>query len=191
MDTPLRRRWRATACAVLAAFLGSSCSAAPERPDDPYATVIENASAQATSDFERSVFADRQVTRPEYEEAVTRYVRCAHEHGVQLSTIPQAGYFVYTFPDGGDADAVLSRCVDGTTALIEPIFVATLTNPHRDDMDDLIAACVVRSGLATPGYTGAQIKAEKEAARRAGREINLPFDEEDPRFAACMADPTA
>ena len=64
-----------------------------------------------------------------------------------------------------------------------------VTNPQAADMDDLIAACVVRTGMAPAGFTGAQIKAEKAAASRQKRSIDLPFDEDDPRWAACVGDP--
>jgi hypothetical protein len=173
---------------LVAAVLGA-CSA-PTEPADPYRPMVEQAAAQVTSDFERAVLADHKVTRGEYEEAVARYLRCANDQGVALSTIRQAGYYNYTFPQSAEAERIVTDCVRGTTELIEPIFVATLTNPNGEDLDDLIAECVVRKGLASPGYTGADIKAEKRAAIREKRGIDFPFDEEDERFTACVADPS-
>jgi hypothetical protein len=185
VDARHRRRWAAVLLPLLVAPVLIGCSTS----SDPYSAVVEKAARQATSDFERDVFADLRVTPAEYEEAVTRYIRCANDRGVKLTKIPQAGYYTYEFPQTAEAGAVLEECVKGTTVLIEPIYVEMITNPNREDIDDLIASCVVRKGLAPTGYSGAQIKAEKEAARRAGRGIDFPFDEDDPRFAECMADP--
>jgi hypothetical protein len=190
MPSPPRCGRLAAAVPLLVTAVLAGCSAPPEPAGDPYRPMVEQAAERATSEFERTVLSDYKVTRGEYEEAVARYLRCANDRGVELSTIRQAGYYNYTFPQSARAERIVNGCVRGTTELIEPIFVATLTNPNSEDLDYLIAECVVRKGLAPPGYTGADIKAEKRVAIREKRGIDFPFDEEDERFAACMADPS-
>jgi hypothetical protein len=190
MPSPSRRGRLAAGTALLVSAVLAGCSAPGEPAGDPYRPVVEQAAERATSDLERAVFADYKVTRGEYEEAVARYLRCANGQGVALATIPRAGYYNYTFPQSAEAERIVNDCVRGTTELIEPIFVAVLTNPNNRDLDDMIAECVVRKGLVSRGYSGADIKEEKRAAIREKREIDFPFDEEDDRFAACVADPS-
>src|SRR5437762_5310427 len=136
-----RHRRRSAAVLLPGLFLAApaACSSGP--PHHPYLAAVRSADRQATSDFERQVFADGRVTEAEYEEAVDRYVRCANERGVEVTKLRQpAGYYGYTYTEVPAADGILSSCAEGTTVLIEPIYVAMVTNPQAADMDDLIAA---------------------------------------------------
>jgi hypothetical protein len=149
---------------------------------------MEAARKKATSDFERDVLADLDISRAEYEEAIRRYVRCVEDQGVEIEAIPQSGY--YTFgASGRDAsviDQAQTSCRVGTIDLIEPIYVDKLVNPGKQNMDELIAACLVRKGVAPSSYTGKQLKADRDNDL-----ANAPFDREDDRVSDCHGNPSA
>jgi hypothetical protein len=140
------------------------------------------------------VLADGKISRGEYDQAVSKYVRCVDDHGIPLGAELQPPLdltYQYSLPGGGDntSQAVMDRCAVGTTALIEPLYAAQVQNPHKVDLDQLTAQCLVRKGVAPKGYTGAAYARDSDSAH-GGR---FPFNPDDPRIAekysACMEAP--
>ncbi|MFC6080652.1 hypothetical protein [Sphaerisporangium aureirubrum] len=180
------RSTRAALALAAGILIAVSCSPGTP-PGDPYAGDLERARKQAVSDFEKQVLADREITRPEYDEAVRRYVSCMKAHGLGFEAVlGDYGYYTYVeTPSSPRHDAIHLVCRRGTTFLIESLYTEIITNPGHRDLDELRAACFVRKGLAPKDYSGDSSKADG----RRGYE-GAPFDKEDPRFQQCLANPS-
>lgn len=157
-----------------------------------YAAQFEQARQAATSDFERDVLADDEITRAEYEEAFQRYVDCMAGKGIAVGLYDQGGqYFVSVAAEDDEAfqreeSEEGGGCVEGTTALISPLYVQILTNPNQEDHTELIVACLIDLGLADPSFTAEQW----EELTAQGQNAQWPFDKEDHRFSACLLNPS-
>jgi hypothetical protein len=163
-----------------------ACSSEESTDDNPYAAEFAAGLERATSDFEREVLSDLEITRAEYEEAVSRYVECAAEQGLSVAPVPQGGYYTFSFRPTSDSDRIMDECRPGTIDVIEPIYVSTVRNPNNENLEDLQAACLVRKGLAPAGFTGE----DYHEAMFGGPEPDFPFDTEDPRFRECLTNPS-
>lgn len=143
-----------------------------------WAAEIATAKAKATSEFEREVFADDEITQAEYDEAVNRYVECMNR------TLPpnftpftasknQFGMYSFSSPeipnDQNDAwtaahDAADTTCAVGTTQLIGPIFVGRIMNPRRQTPNEQFIDCLKRHGFVSDTYTEDNLLADMAAA---------------------------
>lgn len=157
--------------------------------DRPYQAQTLQARQQATSDFQRGVLADGTITKAEYDEAVNRYVRCLGDKGVTVTAVDNGGgYDQYAVASGQDAkfQQWSDSCANGTTDLIEDLYIQMLTNPSGGDIDDAVAACLARKGLVDRSFTGSELKQLNLADPR-GK--NLPYDSADPDAVACETNP--
>lgn len=168
-------------CVLILSLLAASAGAVTD--DDPYRARYQDALRSATSDFERAVLADGEVTRAEYEEAVGRYVSCMADSGIEVGLHEQGGYYTYSFAKTQDVFTTSDRCAEGSTLLVAGLYIAQLTNPGAEDYDELIVACLIRAGLVEASYSAAQLDTD-------ARDGTLPFDDTAPGFDACTADPT-
>lgn len=155
---------------------------------------FELAMREATSDFERGALADGEISRAEYEEAVSRYVECANGAGLVVTPIPIGGYYNYEVT-GPTNDDVMSSCGKGTTRLIESLYVGMLTNPNQVDYHELMVQCFRDAGLVGPEYSADDYRnlgvvVDGNGASTPGTG-SLPFDDTDPRFTACLVNPSA
>ncbi|MFB9183269.1 hypothetical protein ACFFX1_34510 [Dactylosporangium sucinum] len=157
---------------------------APEAKDNPYAAEFRIARERATSDFEKKVLADSDITKAEFDEAVQRYVRCAKDRGVDITPIPVGGYYNYETVKTDNAEAVIAECRAGTIAVLEPLYVDRLMNPQKRDIFELQVECLKKSGVVPADYTVQQLKADKE-----NQFAGAPFSPDDAKFSACMANP--
>lgn len=155
----------------------------------PYRAQIVQARQQAASDFQRDVLADGTITKAEYDEAVNRYVQCLGDKGVAVTAADNGGgYYQYAVASGQDAkfQQWSDPCAKGTTDLIEDLYIQMLTNPSGGDIDDAVAACLVRKGLVDKSFTGSELKRLNAADPRGE---NLPYDSADPEAIACETNP--
>lgn len=170
-------------------FTGA-CSSAEPTTDGPYAKEILAASKEASSDFERSVLADGDITRAEYEEAVQKLVSCGEARGVKITPIKQGELYNYSYPLTETSDEIMGDCSAGTTLVIETFYSDMVKNPMNGDFEQMVAECLARSGLAPADYDKAQYLADRSAVERDGvLTANFPFDAEDPRLVECESDP--
>jgi hypothetical protein len=149
------------AIALLLLLALPACSKKTKAPTGPWASQIAASKRQASSEFERRVFADNTITRAEYEEAVHRYITCLNGRRVQMSADQQSdGTYQYSAPGPADSarDAAMAACSHGTTELISPLYTGILQNPKHVDPYVAMAACIVKKGKAPAGFTGAQLK---------------------------------
>jgi hypothetical protein len=174
----------------IAGSAGCASDDTPAQSTSPYAEDIKAASSHATTDFERNVLADGQITRAEYEEAVQKLVACAEGNGKTVITHDQSGLYSYEVP-GGDPDDVMLTCGKGTTMIIEGLYSQMVQNPDREDLNVLLAACLVRSGLASADFSGEDFKHGMEESNQGSMAGNFPFDTNDTRFTKCLSNPSA
>lgn len=171
-------------------LLTGACSSAEETSDGPYAKEIVAAGGEATSDFERSVLSDGEITRAEYEESVQRLVSCAEGRGVKITPIKQGEVYNYSYPLTETSDEVMLECSAGTTLVIETFYSDMVQNPTNGDYEAMVAACLARSGLAPADYDKEQYLADRSAIEKDGvLTPDFPFDGEDPRRIECESDP--
>ena len=159
----------------------SACSAGddPEPSEGPYAAEIAIAAESATSDFEREVLSDGILTATEYREAVTLLVDCMADAGVEVAIEEQGDFYIYSTTDGDGFDSVQPICSEGTTRIIEPLYVQMVSNPTNGDLHSLRAECLVKSGLAPEGYSLDDYRSDMSGTT----EI---VDIQSPEFGACM-----
>lgn len=174
-----------------------------------WAAEIATAKAKATSDFEREVFADNEITQAEYDEAVTRYVECMSRtlpseftpftatknqfgmHSFGSPRVPndrdQAWTTAYGLADG--------TCAVGTTTLVGPIFVSQVMNPRRQTPDEQFVDCLKRHGFVPDAYTEDNLLADMAAAEMDAPGANArhatDIDLKEPEPHACFVTPWA
>lgn len=174
------------ACVMMAALvLGSGCSD-DKAPTSPYAEDISAAKQSASSDFERKVFEDSDISTAEYQEAIQRFIDCIKSRGLDAAAVDQDGYYVYSISKTNQAaaDEAQSECRAGTVELIEPIYVDRLRNPNKEDYFAVVLRCVKRKALVTDDYTLEKLNEDQRT-----RFENAPFDGEDPRLQECLSNP--
>jgi len=189
-----------TALLALASLLAATPTHAEGTPTSvhPWAREFAAAHAAATSDFERTVLADDTITQAEYDEAVARFVAClrAEPQGFSVTAEPDPlipGAAIYRGDIAPDVppevrQRIIASCQEGTTALIEPLFIATIVNPSHTDIDGLVLACLEAHGEAV---TAGDLPALREDARTATARFNpsMTGATPDPATVACLVNP--
>ncbi|MFC7328881.1 hypothetical protein [Marinactinospora rubrisoli] len=154
---------------------------------------FEQARETATSDFEREVL-DRaiengEISAEDYEEAFSRYQRCAQDAGLAESYERQADGIYRISPSPFEDDAASQRyqdlsleCADGTTMRIEALYRTQISNPGLlEDTREVTLQCLVEAGLVPADYTVEEL----HESFRAGFE-DAPFDPMDPTAQECL-----
>lgn len=191
---------RGAAVTAFALIVLTACSTdSSQEFDGPYGARFTEALSRATSDFEREVLADGNVTRAEYEEAVHRFTGCMEDSGNHVTLIDQGGYYVYEYRQGAGAEEAFERCAEGTTRLIESLYHSLVANPENQDWDEVTLACLKREELAPQGMTLEEYRdaigvkgisfGGVEGEQSAAGSMTLPFSTDDPRFVACQMNP--
>jgi hypothetical protein len=158
-------RWVAGGAVLVGALLGgcSSGQGAAIDTGNPYAAEFTQALADASSDFERGVLADGVITPEELQEAQRREVSCLTDHGITAHYRTDSNGSVVLDVQGYSGDepdqGVMSECSRGTTGQILGLYDAIRVNPNHEDMNDLVAACLRRHGLAPADFTGRDLQA--------------------------------
>lgn len=141
------------------AFVISSCGVASENDKaGMYESDWNYAIQNASTDFERNVLKDREISRDEYVEALDMYVACIHDSGAEVALEENAGVFYYAIGANTKLyDENADRCSQGTKDLIEPLYLNELTNPEKLDYDLVTASCLVARKVVDEPFTGADL----------------------------------
>lgn len=171
---------------LTAAFLLQGCDHDSQKSAaSPYHDIILQERSNATSDFERSVLEDGEITRAEYTEATQRYVDCMTDQGLSASREDHYGVFTYRIDNLTPAqDKIATDCSLGTTFIIEGLYTGILQNPQQGDPREPFVRCFIASGLVDEDYT-----AEDYSSDTSSKRAHFPFDTEDPRYLECMYNP--
>ncbi|MDR2973674.1 MAG: hypothetical protein LBV00_03015 [Propionibacteriaceae bacterium] len=158
-------------CAVVFAMGGlSACS--PGEGDDfdaagPYAAQFRQEYERAKSDYVREVLADGKVDVQELQDAQQHMVSCMEERGYvlfydvdryglsnQTMDMSHGPWDNFTAAEQEEALAAERTCEDAWMGGIGSLYHMVRVNPNDEDWSGLIAACLVRHGLAPEGFTG-------------------------------------
>jgi hypothetical protein len=170
---------------------GGSTTRAKQTLSGPYADQFRAAQRQATTQFERDVLADGEITRSEYLEAVQKYLDCVNAKGIPMTSDVQAdGTMQYNVPGPpvtAEQQSTIDKCLDGTTGIIESLYYSVLQNPKNVDIYKAMADCMIAHGKAPAGFTGAELKV---AITSPGlTEPGSPVDGNDPAVIDCQKPP--
>lgn len=154
--------------------------------DSPYREEILAAVGDATTDFERSVLEDGEITRAEYVEASDRYLACMESHGVTMTAEDNFGVNQYHGANlSAEDEKWMDKCTIGTTMVIAGLYSDMIKYPDNGDFRAEIVECFIASGIAPKTFT----VDDWEAAMPDNGEMDFPFDMKDPRFNECMSNP--
>ena len=86
---------------------------------------------------------------------------------------------------------IVESCQAGTTALIEPLFIASIVNPGNAPFDSLVLACLHADGLVADGFRADDLPALREAASSQTRRVNPEIAGSSPGAAgvSCLVNP--
>lgn len=146
-----KRSW----IAILILAVGGCGAGAEKEVTGAWAAEWEDARKNASSEFEKAVLADGEITQDEYVEALDLYVECIHEKGAEVALEEVAGVFQYHIGRNVALyDSVADECSKGTTWFIEPLHLHMQSNPDKLPWNTVIANCLVERGVADEGFTG-------------------------------------
>jgi hypothetical protein len=122
----------------------------------PWAAEFRSAFRRASNPVAKEILADGQITLAEYRMLGDEMVSCLADQGAANGRYSTSGTVGFEEPaNGAGPDAVMNFCsaiVDWDS--IVDLWLLTRSNPNREDVDSMIAGCVVRMGLRPEGYTG-------------------------------------
>jgi hypothetical protein len=174
------------------AWAAAGCSSGEEKASGAELWKAEFAAAveQATSDWEREMLEraaeSGQLTDGDFAYAEQMFLQCMADRGVpaEKETDPDTGYFGYSFddPDGLDALAIQKECSQGNGLVVRALYTSQRGNPDFEDVNELMAECLVREGLVAEGYSGDDYERDMTA--------NDPsFDQSSDDLMRCQVNP--
>lgn len=174
--------------AIVVGLAVGGCANRETDQADPFAADVAQARSRASSDLQRAILEDGQVSRAEYEEAVDAYVDCLNSRGVPAAkTLNSGGYYDYATQGQGDISSTMFSCATGTVADIDYLYTERLRNPQHLPEAVIMAACLVRKGEAPTGYSADDYSADEAASF-----ANAPFDaDKSEAFSLCSVNPNS
>ncbi|WP_159806695.1 hypothetical protein [Cellulomonas citrea] len=171
---------------------GHGGSQLPEGAEIPafsgtWAAEFERAYRASTSDLQRQVLRDGRVTDQEMVALQDDFRSCLESQGFTGVTFDDKGGFQFKASDASDDTAVNSQvtaCQDNSLGQVSTLFYSMQRNPANEDELEIMAACLVRQGLAPAGYSAEDYGRDAPAGA-------FPFDSGDPRFGICVSNPLA
>ncbi len=163
--------------AVLSCLLLVGCTSTPtstvQNPtsQDSFPELLQAAADEATSDFEKDVL-DRavengKIAAADYEEAVSKYLTCVQDAGIDLdATMQPNGIYAWTPNNVTDLDKygeVTNDCADGTVMRIEGLYKLQVANPDMLPNDEAAVQCLQENDVAPAGYDVKQFDEDLEA----------------------------
>ncbi len=167
----------------------------------PWAAEFDQALTTATSDRQREILADDQITQAEYDELKLAWARCMTDHGFPGTLAPEPyvpGGYQYVSPappeplgtpqasgEGPfDAFAAADETCSAIMGPVEALFGRVVTNPHNEDWAALQYACALRHELIPESMSQGEF-ATADATGDWPVGVNLFTD----RFATCFINP--
>ena len=153
-----------TICVILSLVSISGCSTKHPTATGPYAAQIEQAKRDATSEFEKQVLADNNITSDEYDEAFQLFSECMQMNHLPV-TLKRGDDGFYQFSvnrrinaNGQDeTDDVIGSCNTGTKGLIEPLYTM-MTNFPDGPPRLLLKRCLIDEGLVSRDISDSEVE---------------------------------
>lgn len=176
--------------AVAAPGAAASVSPLPEGAAVPeftgkWAVAFERAYRGSTSDLQRQVLADGEITEQEMAALQDDMRTCLGAAGfTDVEFSPDGGSSGMTPPGMSDADfqRVTTSCAESSFGSVDILYNNLRRNPSNQDEFTIMAACLVRQGLVAQDYSAEDYGRDAPAD-------TFPFDADDARFGACVSDP--
>lgn len=152
-----------------------------------WAAEFERTYRASTSDLQREVLADGRVTEQEMLALQDDFRSCLEARGFTGVAFDARGGFELKPPDSlsdSEVQPLVTGCQSTTIGQVDTLFNGLQRNPGNEDEFDVMAGCLVRQGLAPADY-------DAEDYGRDAPADTFPFDSNDARFSACVADPLA
>ena len=145
----------------------------------------------ATSDFERDVLkraaSTGAIAADDYEEAVSRYLRCAAAAGWEIDAVKQANGVYRWLPQNVTAAKLkmygedTNRCAEGTVMNIEGLYKVQVVNPDGSDTPTAVTSCFQEHAVAPASYTA------KDFTRDYAENFeHAPYVLSDPNVVMCL-----
>ncbi|MDR2929650.1 MAG: hypothetical protein LBV06_01885 [Propionibacteriaceae bacterium] len=142
------------ATTLISAIL-AGCAGAPE-PVNPWAAEFEQAMEQAESDYTRSILADGVIDPSEIRDALSSTQACLDQAQVP-ATVNMDEHFHVSFRTEASTtvvqDQTMATCQSQWMDPVFALYARIQINPDNQDMNGLVAACLVRHDLAPDGFT--------------------------------------
>lgn len=176
--------------AVVVVHVVSGCAVAQPDSADPWAAEFAEAREFATSELQREVLEDGQITDAEFHEVEQDVVRCVADQGYELTVIGGGNGYELTMPGGmgfvdevagGQGTAARDECFRDRFGAVESLYWTIRINPENVDLNTLVAECLVRAAVVDPPFSGQDY----------GESLSNPtYDLSDPRVDECLTDPS-
>ena len=156
----------------------TGCAAGEDAPRSPFQADFDQAMT-TTTEFQRSVLEDYEITDAEYSEARNRFKACVEDEGYTL-LLEADGTRMEGIQDGQEAaaDAVFTRCQDENLGFVEPFYYELRENPQNEDRTVLLVDCLQRADVLDESVDADDVLADPGIGPA-----------EDPRVTECDADP--
>ncbi len=166
----MRRMFRSAAAAIIAVAACGCSSVAPQARDSatsdtmqqvpefsgPWAEMFADTYRRATTDQQRAVLRDGEVTEAEHLELSQAFAECLSGFGY-IITFGEGGRFALdvqsqTVPDER-VQSVVHECTSSTVGDVDALYEEVRRNPGNLDERDIMAACLVREGVVDSRFT--------------------------------------
>jgi hypothetical protein len=165
---------RAGIAIVLAELLLVGCAQASVENGlrGPFSQEFDAAMAETDSDFVSEILRDGTITLAEFSESQERYVACLSDKGIEAAVVGGANDVPSVEMAGVDIDSLtreIYACQSDWVGRIDELYRTMQVNPENRDWHSLVAECLVREGLAPPGFSGEDYRELESRAVRSER----------------------
>ncbi|MDR0504616.1 MAG: hypothetical protein LBG70_02250, partial [Bifidobacteriaceae bacterium] len=137
-----------------------------------------------TDDLGRQVLADGVISEQEYFDVTAQIDECFAARGYQVERKADGSMTLEDMRERGENAPVGEDATEcqGIAGGIDQLYADMQRNPDNTDMNELMAACLVKGGLVDSSFTKQDYVNAMEGA-------TLPWSVDDPVFQECLADP--
>lgn len=151
----------------------------------PFGGLLENAYRQSTSDLQRTILDDGQITELEIAALRDDVVRCLQDAGVESPSYQTDGSLSAHTPQGwadDDLHSVVGGCQEQSLGQVDIVYLAMQRDPGNLGEAARMVPCLQEAGLVEPSFSSEDYVREMASGSPA-------FDVSDPRFESCLAAP--
>lgn len=126
-----------------------------------YVEDFQHAQEANSSDYVRTVFQNAiktgEIAYSDYKDSRQKFQSCLEESGIAVNvTADDWGLGLIEIASGAGDETVLAECQSQFDGIgndsISVLYQRQVSNPDNENMDELIAQCLVRKGMAPAGF---------------------------------------
>jgi hypothetical protein len=145
----------------------------------PWAAELAHAYSSTNSDVVHKILDKGSISDQDYAAVSSAYVKCMANKGFTVKITGPNGEA--DVKGNGDAIAAEKSC-SGDMSIIASLRYEMSRNPQHLDENTIVAACLVKKGLASASYTAKEYGADLQSQK-------FPFDSSSTEFVKCTSDP--